>query len=194
MATTANNVSTGKPAVGGAVFCAPKGSTLPTSATGTLDTAFKGLGYVSEDGLTNSMSYDVENVKAWGGDTVATLENNKEDTFQFTLLETLNTDVLKAVYEDSNVTGSALSTGISVKANSVEHVAKAWVFDMIMKNNVLKRIVVPMAAITEIGEIVYKDDEAIGYEVTITALADTSGNYHYEYMQNAPTTPGSGST
>ena len=56
MANTVANVSAGKPAVGGAVFVAPTGTTLPTDATTALGSAFKALGYCSDDGLTNSNS------------------------------------------------------------------------------------------------------------------------------------------
>ena len=50
MATTATNVTVGKPKVGGAVHWAPLGTALPTSATEALNAAFVDLGYVSEDG------------------------------------------------------------------------------------------------------------------------------------------------
>ena len=44
-------------------------------------------------------------------------------------------------------------------------------------------VVVPCAKITEIEDIVYKDDEALGYGVTISATPDSAGNTHYEYLK-----------
>ena len=181
---TVTNVSAGKPKIGGAVSVAPLATALPTDATTALNAAFKNLGYISEDGLTNENTPETDNVKAWGGDTVLITQREKTDTFTFTLIEVLHVDVLKFVYGDDNVTGT-LATGITVKANADEPEDCEIAIDMVLRNGALKRIVIPLGRISEIGEISYTDDDAVGYEVTVTAAPDAQGNTHYEYIKAA---------
>ena len=183
-AYTATNVSTGKPNVTGSVYRAPLGTALPTDATTALNSAFKHLGYVSEDGLVNANGPETDSIKAWGGDTVLGLQSEKQDTWKLTLIEVLNKYVQEAVYTSDNVSGD-LDTGITIKANSKEMEEACWVFDMLMRGDVLKRVVLPDAKISELGDIVYKDDEAIGYEITLLATPDATKNTHYEYIKKA---------
>lgn len=183
-----SNVTYGKPAVGGAVYSAPADTALPTDATTELAAAFKSLGYISEDGLINENSPESENIKAWGGDTVLTVQTSKEDSFSYSLIEVLNIDVLKEIYGAANVTGT-LETGISITANSAEPEEHVIVIDMILKKGYLKRIVIPKAKVSEVGEITYSDGDAVGFETTVMALPDDDGNTHYEYIEKPVVIP-----
>lgn len=189
MSNTVTNVSTGKPKVSGSIYRAARSAslTIPTTASESLTEDFKCLGYISEDGVTNDLSMETDKVKAWGGDTVLVFQTDKNDTFKFKLLETLGEDVLKAIFGANNVTVTPATTtapkSINITVSSEEQEEAVWVIDMIMRGNNPKRIVIPYGKITEMGEITYKDDEAVGYDVTITGAADSSGNTHYEYME-----------
>lgn len=191
MSNTATNVSAGKPKIGGAIFRAPVGTTLPTNASGTLDTAFGGLGFVSDAGLTNGSGITTNSVRSWGGETVLTTQENRDDTFVMQLIESLNENVLKVFHGDSNVTGT-LATGITVTANSKDLGTYSYVIDMIMRDNAVKRIVIPSAQISETGDVVYSDNDVVAYPITLLAQPDSSGNTHYEYIQRATTTSGTG--
>ena len=182
----AMKVSAGKPKVGGTIFLAPTSTSLPTTATETLNAAFAGVGYISEDGVTNTLNKDISKIKAWGGDVVLVLNNGLEDQFKFKMIQSMDANALKAVFGDGNVTVTAAIGGtpakIDIKVNNNEQDAKAWVIETILNGGSLKRIVIPNAKVEAIGDIVYRDNEAIGFEITLAASADSSGNSHYEYI------------
>lgn len=184
MSNNVANVSVGKPKIGGAVFNAPAGTTLPTSTAAELDAAFKAMGYVSDDGVVNSNSPTTTEIKAWGGDVVAVPQSEKKDNFKLKLIEIKNVDVLKAVHDASNVSGT-LAAGVAINVNSKELEPSAWIVDMILSEGAAKRIVIPSGKISEIGDVAYKDDDVAGYEITITCLPDSAGNTHYEYIKAA---------
>lgn len=174
------NVSAGKPNPAGAIYAAPIGTILPTSTSEALDEAFKPLGYCSEDGLTNSTNLETEEIKAWGGDTVLTIQTSKDDTFKFTLIETLNEDVLRFVYGSDNVFGN-LENGLTITVNNKDVEEKSLVIDTILRGNIARRFVIPDCKISDLGDINYTDSDAIGYETTLACMPDSSSNTHYEY-------------
>lgn len=182
MANTATNVTTGKPNISGAVYVAPIGTTLPTDATTALDNAFVCLGYVSEDGLENNNDMDVSAIKAWGGMIVYRSLNELDDNFVLTLIESENTDVLKAVYGSNNVTvDTSGNVTVAVKADDPEE--NVWVFELALRNSRAKRIVIADGAITAREAITYNDSDAVGYGITVSAYPDANGETHKEYLE-----------
>lgn len=176
------NVNAGKPKLGGAVFAAALGTSLPTSVSATLAEAFENLGFISDQGVVNSNSPSNTSIKEWGGAVVLDIQTEKPDTFKLAFLESTNLNVLKTIYGSSNVSGT-LETGITVNVNSDEMEQKSYVIDMVLRNNGAKRVVIPMGKITTLSDITYAGGDAVKYEVTISAYPDSSGNTHYEYIK-----------
>lgn len=180
MANTASNVSFGKPKATGAVYVAPAGTTLPTDATTALAGAFKSLGYISEDGLVNSINTDTEEVYAWGGDMVLKGQTHFGETFTVNLLET-NADALAVYYGSGNVTVSG--SNITVKQTSATLPSVVVVFELVLTGGRVKRIVVPNAQIVDrSGDITYTDGDAITYPAVFQAYPDSAGTTHTEYI------------
>lgn len=178
MANNTANVAAGKPKVGGAIFRAPIGTTLPTDATTPLGAAFKCIGYCSEDGLVESESRDVDEIKAWGGDVVGRPQTGYAKNFQFTAIET-NVEVLKARYGDRNVTGT--DSAATIKHTSDELPNCCWVFELVLGNRI-QRKVVPNGSVTETGDITYNGQDPIGYDMTLSTFPDSSSVYVYDYI------------
>lgn len=186
MTNTVANVLQGKPVVTGGVLRGTTGATLPTTAAGTT-TGFTALGFVGDDGLKETVDRTTEKIKAWGGSVVKVVQSEFGTTYEFTLYETLNAGVLKAVYGEDNVTTTAATSttgtlqSVKVNKDSLEHTP--WIFDM-KDGNALVRIVVPDGQITAVGDIAYNDGGVIGYPVTLEAFEDTSGNNAYKYIDD----------
>lgn len=173
------NVSFGKPKATGALFVAPLGTTLPTNATDALDGAFKGLGYVSDEGLVNGIETDVEDVFAWGGDNVLSGQTTFAENFTFNLIET-NVEVAKLYYGEENV--EVDGDNVTIKANSKPLPGIVFVAELVLTGNRVRRIVVSRGQIADrSGEITYVDSEPVAYPINLKAFPGSDGNTHVEY-------------
>ena len=188
MANTSLNVSTGKPKVTGGVYRAPLGTTLPTDASTSLSGSFTSLGYIAQGGVTHAFAIDSGEYRAWGGDLVMTYLNSKTHTFACGLIEVLNKSTYETVYGEANVTGT-LSSGIAVTSKGGGDMTEyVYVIELAMRDGAMKRIVIPDGKISSVGDVVYSDDTAVSYPITITAQVDSSGNSHYEYIYKSAST------
>lgn len=168
MALDADNV---RSALTGAVYTAAKGTTAPTDPTTAFGVGWVDLGYVNEDGVTESNSDDWNEVKAWQNRTIVRrLLSSSEETFKFMLLET-TAAALTLYHAGSAITGSGPWTMEVVQPTENR---KAFGIDVI-DGSIHTRILVPDGQVTDRGDIVYKNGDAYGYEMTITAYPDSAG-------------------
>ena len=168
MATTNNkqNVSLGKPMAAGCVYWAPAGTALPTDATTALPTAYKGPGYISEDGITQSTDTATTDVNDMGGDKVINKISSYAETWQFAMLE-LNEQSMSLRVGADNVTVTGDKMTVKHKMPTGESIV--LVFEILLTGNKVKRIVVPDATINEYGDTQYSAGDAIMYDVTYAA-------------------------
>lgn len=185
-ATTNNaaNVSVGKGVPGNYANSAPIGTTLPVSIDEDLDEAFDNLGLIGEDGITNSIEEDTENIVDMNGDTVLVTRSSREETYNFILIETKKNS-LGEKYGHTNVTDA--EGVITVKHNAKDRSPRVYVFDFELTDGRRQRTVIPNGKVTEVGETVYNSTEAIGYEVTVTCSPDANGDSVIEYIESTET-------
>ena len=186
-APSVRNVAAAKPKVGGGVYRAPLGTTLPTDAETPLDAACIPLGYISDAGLTPTRDTSVDKVKAWGGDIVAALLTDESRSFEFTLLEVFSGDVQKFVHGDANVTVTAATptegTKIAVVDKGGKPEQQVLIFEM-RHGAKSRRVIVPLADPTITGEEPWTDGGLSAYTVTVEALKDESGARVLEFLSN----------
>ena len=172
--------------VTGAIKHAPLGTTVPTlanitKAAVTLNEAFVGDEYVSEDGLTLAPSMSTTEIKDWSGATVRKVLESFDGTLSWTMIST-NEGALSIAFGADHVTTAAATTahGAQVKAALGAYLPEeqAWVF--LMKDGDARIVIaVPDGQITEVGEVTFASNAAVGWQVTLSCYPDASGNCIY---------------
>lgn len=154
-------------AITGAIYVGPTGSTAPTDATSVVDSAFTDLGYVSEDGVTESHPDDVQEIPAWqNGAIVRRVISKSDTTFQFTLIETKKGS-LELYYKGSTVEVNG-GGGYKMDVKPPNADPRAFVIDVI-DGTKHERIYIANGEINERGDRTRSNSAASGYEVTLTA-------------------------
>lgn len=173
-------VSLGKFKVGGYAYWAPSGTALPTDSSTPLAEAFKLLGYLSEDGLTNTTDTDTTEIKDANGTTVMKVITSYAESYQFALLEVLRVEAAKMRYNSDAVTGTDKSMTIKHQMPSDEDFV--LVFEIAMTGNVKDRLVIGNGTRAEFGDRQVHAGDAQVYDVTVSANDMGNGVTAIEYI------------
>lgn len=181
--------------VTGAIKHAPLGTTLPTlssitKAAVTLDAAFTGDEYVSEDGLTLAPALSTTDIKDWSGATVRKVLESFDGTLAWTMIST-NAGALGITFGADNVTTEAATTthGQQVEVALGARLPEAESFVFLMKDGDARIvIVVPDGQVTEVGEVTFAANAAVGWNVTLSTYPDEDGNSIYIYTDDGQVT------
>src|SRR5690606_41219173 len=110
MANDVNKVLAGKPLATGGVLRGDDTAVAPTDAV-TAPTGFNALGYIGEEGLTETTDRSTSKIRAWGGDIVKVVQPEFSVTYSLTFYELLTAEERKAVYGESHAASTAAAPG-----------------------------------------------------------------------------------
>jgi hypothetical protein len=192
---TTANVLAGIPDSVGGLWVYPTGlltaDALPTADTDLATAGLVSVGFIGEDGVTETAERDTEKKKAWGGDTIRVLQNEYNQTFSFVLAEAANAEVLKLVYGPDNVTVAA-DGSITVIQNSKTLPHRTWVMEILDDDGKKVRKVIPDGQISEISDITWVHSDIVQYEVTMETFIDAAGNNVYTHITPVAAAGGTG--
>lgn len=173
-----SNITIGLPKPNAAIFWAPAGTTLPTSATDELDSsAFSCLGYVTADGVTVSTAEEGDDIESWGPETVMHSQTAYRKTVTFNLLETARVAVLKFLYGNDNVTEEADGSA-TIDDTGVILPRGVLVIDTLQNNGAAtprykRQIFGDAQFIDRSGDHVYNNSDPLSFPVTLKAYKFT---------------------
>ena len=169
------------------VYVADVGVTAPTTTTEALDPEYEPLGLLGEDGMTESREEDVTDHHAWGGILVRTTRSKHKRTVKVIALED-NDVVWRLVNPGSTAAGGAQATTTRTVVVPTGSNRKAFLFELV-DGDITKRLVIDTGEVTEVGDVVKKDNELTKYELTITVYPDADGVLYRELTDDPAAEP-----
>lgn len=165
MANTATEV---RVASDGHIQVGNVGTAAPADAVVAPGVGWTDLGYASDDGVTITPSLDTDDINAWQSAVpVRRIVTGSSLEIGFTLLQS-NAETF-GLYFNATVAGSTFE--IPVAPDPLE---RALLIDWIDGTENF-RLYVPRAQLTDTGEATLARGEAVGFEMTFTALAPATG-------------------
>lgn len=183
------NVSTTRGVKGGYANIAPAGTKLPVGFE-PLDPGFDCMGFFGEDGWKEGVDASSENVLDMNGDPVDSYSESATETIAMTLLE-MAVNPLRVQYGDKNVTDG--EDMIIVKHNW-SNADDEWsiVLDLLLKNGRKWRKVIPVAKVSDRGEVTGNSKTPTGREVTLTYMTEGSDGGCIDYIEKLKETKETG--
>ena len=162
-----NDVKLGIGDVSGMFYHAPYGTALPSTADATLASAWKEVGYVSQDGLSVSINASTESIKDWANRIVRVVVTDSEETAQVAVITT-SEETLATVLGDDNVSAAGGTITADLTLATLPP-AEAFLFRMKDGDDMII-VGTSKGQVTALENISFQPGGAIAWTPTITAL------------------------
>jgi hypothetical protein len=178
---------------GPGIYLAPTGTVAPADTTTAWADPWEPLGYLSDDGVTLGSSTESDSLTPWQSTApVRNVITGKELTLQFVMWQT-NPQSMALWFDITRpaapVAGEELTFDIRSDSGGNLYAVGLDISDQ----GIVTRVVFPRAQVGDTGDVSVTRGDAIGWDVTLTALDDAGVLAHV--LQSAPDVdPGSGET
>jgi len=179
--------------VGGFAYIAAVGATAPVDPFASWGAGWTNLGDVSDDGLAEALGEDRTQVMKWGSNTpVRSQVKQRTSTYKATLIN-ITAQALGLYYSvpiaDMTSSGSGDTQFISFSdPSTTDPYEVALGFD-VLDGDRHCRFVIARAEATAKGDLTYKADVPVGFDLTFTALTAPNGATAIQRMYGAVALP-----
>lgn len=169
------------------VYVAPLGTTAPTDVATAWAAAWKVVGLLSEEGMTEAREDDSTDHYAWGSILIRTTRSKHKRSFVVAVLE----DGLTVQGIVNPGSTSVTSAGPTPPAGTVTRTIRvpgvniqAFGFQF-ADGTVTRRIAIPRGEVVEVGDVTYSDADLYMRELTINVLPASDGTLYTEITNDA---------
>ena len=173
-----DEVGVGSALATGAIWVAPKGTTLPTDATTSLGGTWKLLGFTSDAGVQISETSSNTAIRAWEGRTeVYNVRTEYTEQIAFMPIQ-MNEDVLNLCWGADAVTAATNKLSAQHHGKTLEPVC--IVIETVPRDTMVRRYCGTFQ-LTERGAQTMDGTQVDGRQLTFSAIPDSNGVTMYEY-------------
>lgn len=173
MAKDATQVRVG---VTGTLYRAPVGTALPATEAASWPSGWVDLGHLDEDSPFGATpSSDSKDIRAWALDQpVRSIQKSKTFEWKFKLIQVSGTN-LKTAFGGGTI--ETLSAGhYQYHPPAVSDVDEFAIAVEVVDGSIIERWIMKRGKVSDVGEIPFKKDEAIAFELTVSMLGVSSGD------------------
>lgn len=176
----ASQVTVGSAKVTGAIYVAPKGTTLPADATTALPSAWVLLGFTSDAGVQIAESSSSESIRAWEGRTeVYNVKTEYTESVSFMPIQ-CNADVAKLMWGNDHVTVDSQTGAMTVQHHGGTLEPVEITIETSPREGITKRYTGEFQ-LNERGEQTMDGTQVDGRQLTFNAIANANGVTMTEY-------------
>lgn len=179
--------------VGGFAYIAPVGTTAPTDPFASWGAGWTNLADVDENGLTESLGEERTQIMKWGSNTPARSQvKSRVTTYKIVLINI--TAAALGLYYSVPVADMTSSGSGDTQFLSFSDPDTTAPYEMALGLDVLDgdrhlRFIGARAEVTAKGDLVYKNDVPVGFDLTFTALTAPGGAASIQRMYGGVALP-----